>query len=420
MAPTARPWTTTRRPTSASIIAGIDGDVDAIVSGHTHLEYNCDFTGAGLGRRGSQGDQASGGLRRPVRRSLNQIVFDVNPGTGEVLAKRQAVLTLKVGERRSVHLPPGRRAHPGDRRRGGGERRTSSVPSRSARSPTASAGPSSPTAPRRTAVASRRSATWSRRSSAGPPADPESGSAQIAFMNPGGLRADMVGGITGETVYPKTLTYQAGRQRPAVRQHPGEHGPDGCADQGDPGAAVAARRCFSSVPATRYVRGLHVHLRPGQAAGLPDHRACGSTATPIGLATTYSVTVNSFLASGGDNFTTLAGGTNKQDTGKTDLQAMVDYMAEFADTTPLAGGLRPARRRGPGPGCRPGVVRRRGPREVRPVLAVDDRPAGQAGHHGVGQAGRARRWGPSRSPRRCGPRRTPTATTRPARLRSTS
>ncbi len=43
------------------------------------------------------------------------------------------------------------------------------------------------------------------------------------------------------------------------------------------------------------------------------------------------MTVNSFLASGGDNFTALTGGTSKQDTGKADLQAMVDYMAEFAN-----------------------------------------------------------------------------------------
>ena len=49
-APLRTPWTTTRRPTSASIITGINGDVDAIVSGHTHLAYNRDFTGAGLGR----------------------------------------------------------------------------------------------------------------------------------------------------------------------------------------------------------------------------------------------------------------------------------------------------------------------------------------------------------------------------------
>ncbi len=56
---------------------------------------------------------------------------------------------------------------------------------------------------------------------------------------------------------------------------------------------------------------------------------------PIDLAATYSVTVNSFLATGGDNFRELANGTGKRDTGKVDLAAMVDYMATFAATTPL-------------------------------------------------------------------------------------
>ncbi len=41
------------------------------------------------------------------------------------------------------------------------------------------------------------------------------------------------------------------------------------------------------------------------------------------------MTVNSFLASGGDNFLELTNGTDKQDTGKTDLQAMVDYMDDL-------------------------------------------------------------------------------------------
>ena len=49
----------------------------------------------------------------------------------------------------------------------------------------------------------------------------------------------------------------------------------------------------------------------------------------------YSVVANSFLASGGDNFSTFKEGANPQDTGYADLQAMVDYMAEFADETPL-------------------------------------------------------------------------------------
>jgi 5'-nucleotidase len=49
-------------------------------------------------------------------------------------------------------------------------------------------------------------------------------------------------------------------------------------------------------------------------------------------AATYSVTVNSFLASGGDNFRAFTKGTAKRDTGKVDLQAMVDYMAANAKT----------------------------------------------------------------------------------------
>jgi 5'-nucleotidase len=56
---------------------------------------------------------------------------------------------------------------------------------------------------------------------------------------------------------------------------------------------------------------------------------------PIDPAATYSVTANSFLSTGGDNFFEFAKGTQKRDTGKVDLAAMVDYMAAVASTTPL-------------------------------------------------------------------------------------
>src|SRR4029079_12915619 len=56
--------------------------------------------------------------------------------------------------------------------------------------------------------------------------------------------------------------------------------------------------------------------------------------TPIDAAAQYSVTVNSFLATGGDNFRELANGTNKRDTGKVDLQAMVDYLADQQTISP--------------------------------------------------------------------------------------
>jgi 5'-nucleotidase len=56
---------------------------------------------------------------------------------------------------------------------------------------------------------------------------------------------------------------------------------------------------------------------------------------PVEPGTQYSVTANSFLAEGGDNFRGFRAATGKRDTGKSDLQAMVDYMAAKAATTPL-------------------------------------------------------------------------------------
>ena len=45
--------------------------------------------------------------------------------------------------------------------------------------------------------------------------------------------------------------------------------------------------------------------------------------------TTYRVTVNSFMASGGDNFLVLPSGTNRV-VGAVDLDALVDYVGSLA------------------------------------------------------------------------------------------
>jgi 5'-nucleotidase len=55
---------------------------------------------------------------------------------------------------------------------------------------------------------------------------------------------------------------------------------------------------------------------------------------PLDPAGQYRVVVNSFLAAGGDNFLELANGANKSDTGKIDLQSMVDYFAAFGTVSP--------------------------------------------------------------------------------------
>ena len=54
----------------------------------------------------------------------------------------------------------------------------------------------------------------------------------------------------------------------------------------------------------------------------------------IDPAATYRVVANSFLASGGDNFVAIGQGASKRDTGKVDLESMVDYMAEIKTASP--------------------------------------------------------------------------------------
>ena len=72
---------------------------------------------------------------------------------------------------------------------------------------------------------------------------------------------------------------------------------------------------------------------------------------PIDPAATYTVGMNSFLASGGDNFVSFGQGTSKADSGKVDLESMVDYFEEFGSATPDISAARrrrePARRHAP-------------------------------------------------------------------------
>ncbi|HET8927183.1 MAG TPA: bifunctional UDP-sugar hydrolase/5'-nucleotidase [Microbacterium sp.] len=147
---------------------------------------------------------------------------------------------------------------------------------------------------------------------------------QITFMNPGGLRADLDGGLVtykeaagvqpfANTLVSMTLT---GAQIKAVLE-----------EQWQP---AGASRPF-----------LKLGVNKEFTYTYDPTAATGSHITQMWLdgvvinpATTYSVGVNSFLASGGDNFTTLNSGLNKADSGKADLQAMVDWFAEFSTATP--------------------------------------------------------------------------------------
>ena len=131
---------------------------------------------------------------------------------------------------------------------------------------------------------------------------PTAGSAQIALMNPGGLRQDLVG--TGTGAFPRTLTYkQAAVVQPFANtlvneKLTGAQLKTVLEQQWQPGGAS---RPFLKLGLSK---GFTYTYDPSAATG--SHiTGMWLDGTPIVPATVYSVTVNSFLSTGGDNFLEL-------------------------------------------------------------------------------------------------------------------
>ena len=165
-------------------------------------------------------------------------------------------------------------------------------------------------------------------------------------MNPGGLRADMVGTLNGgarELTYRQAADVQpfanglanmdlTGAQIEAVLEQQWQRTADG------PSGTVPSRpflRLGVSEGFTYTYVETPVTVNGDWRRSRVRSPGCGSNGVAIDPATSYSVTVNSFLASGGDNFRAFAGGTGKAQWGVTDLQAMVTYMDENTGVTPL-------------------------------------------------------------------------------------
>ncbi|WP_402469700.1 5'-nucleotidase C-terminal domain-containing protein [Isoptericola aurantiacus] len=316
------------------IVTGLDGDVDAIVSGHTHLAYDCRVPVA------EWADRAV--TERPVVSAgqygvnLNQLTYSVDPDSGEVLGLDTAILPLlgnypadpavqqivadaedvadelgaePLGEidgvfNRAQRMGTDDDGNPVRVENRGGESTLGNLVAEVQR--------------------------WAT-------SGEESGSAQIAFMNPGGLRADLTG-AAGED-FPRTVTYkEAAVVQPFANT---------LVNMDLTGAQIKTaleqqwqRDAAGDVPSRPFLRlgvseGFTYTYDPALDEG---DRITGMwlDGEAIDLDASYSVTVNSFLAAGGDNFRVFAEGADAADTGKIDLSAFVDYMAELAGDEPLA------------------------------------------------------------------------------------
>lgn len=321
-----------------SIVTGVNANVDAIVSGHTHLEYNCSFPVP------AWVSQARPVTERPVvsagqyGAALNRIVFTVNSSTGQVVAKTQSVLRLKSCAGTGGTACGGSGQPPWVDSYATDAPTQAIVDDALAESAVLGAVPLGEIAGpiKRGYLANGTTENRGVESALGnlvaeaqrwQSSGVEAGGAQIAFMNPGGLRKDMLGDGAS---YPKTLTYkQAAEVQPFA---------NGLVNMDLTGVQIKAalEQQWQPTGASR------PFLKLGASEGFtytsdPD-AAQGSRilgmwldGVPIAPTTVYSVTVNGFLATGGDNFAAFAGGANKAEAGLTDLQAMVNYMDEFAN-----------------------------------------------------------------------------------------
>ena len=148
--------------------------------------------------------------------------------------------------------------------------------------------------------------------------------AQVAVMNPGGVRTDLVAGDLsvakvyelqpfGDTLVTLGVT---GTQLLSILE-----------DMAD--FTVTS---YGKAPGTHhlYVSGMKLSLdvdeMKGRRISNAEVKQPGGAYAPLEPAATYSLVVNNFMAAGGDNNTTLASLSGKYDTGFIDSEAMLAYV----------------------------------------------------------------------------------------------
>lgn len=300
-------------PTSdfGEIVTGVSDDIGAIVSGHTHLAYNHDVDGMPVVSAGQYGV------------NLNQLVFDIDSATGDVDVVTNEILPLMnktVVDGKDVWTPnytpdPVVEQIVEDAAEEAEE--LGAVPIGELAAPFSRAKRADGTTENRGGESTLGNLVAEVQRAQTPDSI---GGAEIAFMNPGGLRQDMVG-TDGVLTYKQAAVVQPFANTLVRMELNGAQIKRVLEEQWQP---EGASRPFLRLGISE---GFSYTYDPQAPKGerILDMWLDGEAIDP---ARSYAVTANSFLASGGDNFGTFAEGVNKQDTGVTDLQAMVEYMEE--------------------------------------------------------------------------------------------
>ncbi|HKP06013.1 MAG TPA: choice-of-anchor I family protein, partial [Microbacterium sp.] len=208
--------------------------------------------------------------------------------------------------------------------------------------------------------------------------------AQIAFMNPGGLRNDLLfGDDNGAMSYREVANVQpfgntlvtldlTGAQIKEILEQQWQ--PDGASR---PKLALGVSKGFTFEYDPAAARDAHIVSMQYQGE-------------EVDMTDTFRVVTNSFLSAGGDNFFSFADGTNVLDSGQIDLQATVDFFAAASPVAPspanrayLLGEQPPVE--GTDPGTGPGTDPGKDPGTTTPPTPVN--PGGNPPAAGVQRGG---------------------------------
>ena len=153
------------------------------------------------------------------------------------------------------------------------------------------------------------------------------GAAVVAFMNAGGIRANFTFAPSGaeqpgQVTFGEAFTVQPFGNSLVTMTLTGEQIDD-----------LLEQQFSGGIGRLQVSNGFTYSWSAGAAVG-DKVSALAINGTPVDPAAPYRVTVNSFLADGGDNYTVLTQGTDRLG-GDVDLDALVDY---FAANSPVAPG----------------------------------------------------------------------------------
>jgi len=160
--------------------------------------------------------------------------------------------------------------------------------------------------------------------------------AQMAFMNPGGVRSDLTyaesaGEGDGVVTYGEAFTFQPFGNTLVTYVMTGAQIISVLEEQCQP--AGSSRPFLHLGVSDGFTYDLETTIAAGDCTAITvsDVKLDGTALDPTG---SYSVTVNSFLADGGDNFDTFGTVTTPRLDGGIDLEALSNYLAAFGPVDP--------------------------------------------------------------------------------------